>query len=49
MQFSNDGMAIRDWLSFTTDYTWTLSDGDGPQVVYGQYRDISNTVSDCHE
>ncbi len=45
MQFSNDGITYSGWLSFTTDYTWTLSDGDGTKIVNGQYRDISNTVS----
>ena len=45
MQVSNDGNNYTDWLSFTSDITWTLATGDGEKVVFGKYSDPIGNLS----
>ena len=40
MGFSDDATPLS-WQSYNTSKSWTLSSGDGPKIVHGQYQDAS--------
>jgi len=45
MRFSNDGTNWSSWEAVGTGKTWTLSAGDGPKIVYAQFRDAADNIS----
>ena len=48
MRFANDGAGWTGpedgWVPFETPYDWTLSSGDGPKTVEGEFRDDAGLV-----
>lgn len=49
MRFRNDPGDWIFWEPFAASRSWTLLAGDGPQTVYGQFRDLANNVQQCSD
>jgi hypothetical protein len=46
MRFSNDGSTWRDWETYGSSKSWSLTSGDGLKTVYVQLKDDAGNVSD---
>lgn len=45
MCFSNDNATWSNWESYGTSKSWTITDVEGTQTVYAQFRDSTNQTS----